>query len=75
MYSQPPPVLLVVVDYRPWKIKTIVAFMDRQKAFDVVPEWIKTRENFFMYQTSFIPAREADFFQKKAKLEISLGRE
>lgn len=38
------------------------------KQLKVVPEWIKTREKFFMYQTSFIPAREADFFQKKGSI-------
>ncbi len=38
------------------------------KQLKVVPEWIKTREKFFMYQTSFIPAREADFFQKKESI-------
>jgi predicted nucleotidyltransferase component of viral defense system len=34
----------------------------------VVPEWNKTREKFFMYQTAFIPAREVDFFQKKGSV-------
>ena len=38
------------------------------KQLKVVPEWIKTRKKFFMYQTSFIPAREADFFQKKGSI-------
>jgi len=38
------------------------------KQLKVVPEWIKTRGKFFMYQTSFIPAREADFFQKKESI-------
>jgi len=38
------------------------------KQLKVVPEWNKTREKFFMYQTSFIPAREADFFQKKGSI-------
>lgn len=38
------------------------------KQLKVVPEWIKTREKFIMYQTSFIPAREADFFQKKRSI-------
>lgn len=38
------------------------------KQLKVVPEWIKTREKFIMYQTSFIPAREADFFQKKGSI-------
>lgn len=38
------------------------------KQLKVVPEWIKTRKKFFMYQTSFIPAREADFFQKKESI-------
>jgi predicted nucleotidyltransferase component of viral defense system len=38
------------------------------KQLKVVPEWIKIREKFFMYQTSFIPAREADFFQKKGSI-------
>ncbi|MBL7178501.1 MAG: nucleotidyl transferase AbiEii/AbiGii toxin family protein [Desulfobacteraceae bacterium] len=38
------------------------------KQLKVVPEWIKTREKLFMYQTSFIPAREADFFQKKGSI-------
>ena len=35
------------------------------KQLKAVPEWSKIREKFVMYQTSFIPAREADFFQKK----------
>ena len=35
------------------------------KQLGVVPDWINTREKLFMYQTSFIPAREVDFFQKK----------
>jgi predicted nucleotidyltransferase component of viral defense system len=38
------------------------------KQLKVVPEWIKTRKKFIMYQTSFIPAREADFFQKKESI-------
>jgi len=38
------------------------------KHLKVVPERIKIREKFFMYQTSFIPAREADFFQKKGSI-------
>lgn len=38
------------------------------KQLKVVPEWIKIREKFIMYQTSFIPAREADFFQKKGSI-------
>ena len=38
------------------------------KQLKVVPEWIKTREKFFMYQTSFIPARGADFFQRKGSI-------
>ncbi|HGY10823.1 MAG TPA: nucleotidyl transferase AbiEii/AbiGii toxin family protein [Desulfobacterales bacterium] len=38
------------------------------KQLKVVPEWIKTREKFFMYQTSFIPARGADFFKRKGSI-------
>ncbi|MEA3359856.1 MAG: nucleotidyl transferase AbiEii/AbiGii toxin family protein [Thermodesulfobacteriota bacterium] len=38
------------------------------KQLKVVPEWIKIREKFFMYQTSFIPAREAGFFQRKGSI-------
>jgi predicted nucleotidyltransferase component of viral defense system len=38
------------------------------KQLKVVPEWIKIREKFTMYQTSFIPDREADFFKKKGSI-------
>ena len=38
------------------------------KQLKAVPEWTKTREKFVMYQASFIPAREADFFQKKGSI-------
>lgn len=38
------------------------------KQLKVAPDWIKTREKFSMYQTSFIPAREADFFHKKGSI-------
>ena len=40
------------------------------KHLKVVPEWNKTRKKFFMYQTSFIPARQADFFQKKGSIPV-----
>jgi len=38
------------------------------KQLKAVPEWSKIREKFVMYQTSFIPAREAEFFFKKKNL-------
>lgn len=38
------------------------------KQLKVVPEWRKAREKLSMYQASFIPAREADFFQKKGSI-------
>ena len=43
------------------------------KQLKVAPDWIKTREKLFMYQTSFIPAREADFFQKKGSISGIVG--
>jgi predicted nucleotidyltransferase component of viral defense system len=38
------------------------------KQLKAVPGWNKIREKFVMYQTSFIPAREADFFKKKGSI-------
>ncbi len=43
------------------------------KQLGVVPDWIKTREKLYMYQTSFIPARKADFFQKKGSISAILS--
>jgi predicted nucleotidyltransferase component of viral defense system len=31
----------------------------------ITPEWVNVRKKLVMYQTSFVPAREADYFQKK----------
>ncbi|MFH1673064.1 MAG: nucleotidyl transferase AbiEii/AbiGii toxin family protein [Pseudomonadota bacterium] len=36
-----------------------------RKQLKVAPEWTKVREKLSMYQTPFVPAREADYFQKK----------
>lgn len=35
---------------------------------NVIPEWARVREKLSMYQASFVPAREADYFQKEASL-------
>lgn len=35
------------------------------KKLKVSPKWIEAREKFSMYQSPFVPAREADFFLKK----------
>jgi predicted nucleotidyltransferase component of viral defense system len=36
-----------------------------KKQLEVTPEWLRVKQKFVMYQTSFVPAREADYFQKK----------
>ena len=43
------------------------------KQLKVVPEWKKIRKKFVMYQAAFIPAREADFFQKKGSVSDILS--
>ena len=35
---------------------------------NVIPEWARVREKLSMYQASFVPAREADYFQKEGSL-------
>lgn len=44
-----------------------------RKLLKVAPAWTKVRDKLSMYQTPFVPAREADYFQKRASVSSIVG--
>jgi len=44
-----------------------------RKLLKVTPAWTKVRDKLSMYQTPFVPAREAVYFQKRASVSSIVG--
>lgn len=44
-----------------------------RKLLNVAPTWTTVKDKFSMYQTPFVPAREADYFQKRGSVSSIVG--